>query len=235
MADEVGQDPVEVETAPDVGGDAPERLGSMQQVGDILLPADHTDDRAERIRDHRREVAVGRVEPLARARATTSSAPHGPSRPGIAAASSSRSPGSTVVVTRSLPPATTADAPGASSGPRRAREVAKSIAWPRTPNPLGSSSSRGAGAPSGTATEIGHESLPSTLPDRDQRAIGGRAQLSGDAIEILLHGRRAEGFASDRVEQCEVAPMPDRVVRLELERIEARLVVAGHEATTPER
>ena len=64
-----------------------------------------------------------------RGAATIRSAPHGPSRPGIAAASSSRSPGSDAVVTRSVASATTVGprrgrpAPGPCAGRRRRARV----------------------------------------------------------------------------------------------------------------
>ena len=38
VVDQPGQDPVEVEPAADVAGDPAERLGPMEQVGDLLGP-----------------------------------------------------------------------------------------------------------------------------------------------------------------------------------------------------
>ena len=127
MVDEAGQDPVEVEPAADVAGDAAQRLGAMQQVGDLLLAPTDADDRAERIGEDGRQVAVGRVETAAPGPATTSSTPHGPSRPGMATASSlnGRRAGPWWSPDR-CGRRTTADAPGALVGPRpraRGREV----------------------------------------------------------------------------------------------------------------
>ncbi len=180
------------------------------------------------------EVAVGRVEPLARPRDDEQRAPRsvatrdrgrellpvaGQHRGGDAIAAACHDRGRARRLVRAAPRARGREVDRLAEDSEPARQLEQSRRWSAEWYRDGDR----------------YESLPSTLPDRDQRSIGGRAQLSRDAIEIPLHGRRAEGFASDRVEQCEIASMPDRVVRLELERIEARLVVAGHEATTPER
>ena len=169
MVDEAGQDPVEVEPAADVAGHPAQRLGPMEQVGDLLLASDDADDGADRVGEDRREVVIERLEAVRQARRRPAATPHGPSRPGIAAASSSRSPGRTVAVTRSP----------LIGDPRRARRapivdragaapVAASRARPRTPKTSGRRADAAGRRPGGTATARRRQSIVAALPDRDQ-------------------------------------------------------------------
>ena len=55
MVDQAGQDPVEVEPAADVAGDPAQRLGAMEQVGDLVGALGDADDGPDRVgRDARR-------------------------------------------------------------------------------------------------------------------------------------------------------------------------------------
>ena len=51
VVDQAGQDAVEVEPAADVAGHPAEGLGSVDEVGDLLLASSDADDRAERVGD----------------------------------------------------------------------------------------------------------------------------------------------------------------------------------------
>ena len=62
MVDQAGQDPIEVEPAADVGRHAAERLGPMEQVGDLVGALGAADHRPERIRRDPGDVEVARTE-----------------------------------------------------------------------------------------------------------------------------------------------------------------------------
>ena len=62
VVDQAGQDPVEVEPAADVGGDAAERLGPMEEVGDLVGALGAADHRAERVRRDPGDLEVTRPE-----------------------------------------------------------------------------------------------------------------------------------------------------------------------------
>ena len=64
MVDQAGQDPIEIEPAPDIAGDPAQRLGAMQQMADLLLAPRDADDGADRIGDDRSEVRVGGAQPV---------------------------------------------------------------------------------------------------------------------------------------------------------------------------
>ena len=95
VIDEAGQDAVEVEAAADVAGDAAERLGPMEQVARPPPARRATPTIAPTA--SARTVARSRssAPSASRRRSTMSRTPHGPSGPGMAAASSARSPGRT--------------------------------------------------------------------------------------------------------------------------------------------
>ena len=75
VADEAGQDPIEVQAAADVARHPPQRLGPVEQVGDLLLASDDADDGADRVGHDGGEVAVGRVEAFAGCRDDEHGAP----------------------------------------------------------------------------------------------------------------------------------------------------------------
>ena len=59
MVDETGQDAIEVKSAADVAGDATQRIGSMEQVVDLLAPTGGFDHGAEIRGDDLDEIEVG--------------------------------------------------------------------------------------------------------------------------------------------------------------------------------
>ena len=95
MVDEAGQDPVEVEPAADVAGDPAQRLGPMEQMGDLLGAAGAADDRAEAVGDDAGDVEVARAERAARLADDEQDAPRPGRRRGSATASSGRRSGRT--------------------------------------------------------------------------------------------------------------------------------------------
>ena len=196
MVDQAGQDPVEVEPAADVAGDPAQRLGPMEQVGDLLLAADDADDGADRVgqRPSTRSRSAGPKRSPG-AGHDEQRRPTGHRARGCRPRAPSRSPGRTVVVTRSLPRRPARAAAGRLAGPRRPRVVRRSSARPRTPNDRGRSSRRGRATPGGTATASRHEPLVAPLPDDDERPVAGVADVVGDAVEVLVEvvGRTARG------------------------------------------
>ena len=62
VVDEAGQDPIEVEPAADVARDAPERLGSMEEVRDLVGALGAADHRADGVRRDPGDVEVARTE-----------------------------------------------------------------------------------------------------------------------------------------------------------------------------
>ncbi len=62
VVDQAGQDPVEVEPAADVARDAAQRLGPMEQVGDLVGALGAADHRPERVRRDPGDVEVARTE-----------------------------------------------------------------------------------------------------------------------------------------------------------------------------
>ena len=66
VIDQAGQDPVEVEPAADIAGDAAQRLGSMEEMGDLVRAAGTADDRAEPIRHDAGDLEIPRTERVPR-------------------------------------------------------------------------------------------------------------------------------------------------------------------------
>ena len=64
MIDEAGEDPVEIEPAPDVARDAAQGLGPMQEMRDLFLPTRDPDDGPDRIGEGRGQLRVGAAEPV---------------------------------------------------------------------------------------------------------------------------------------------------------------------------
>ena len=62
VVDQAGQDPVEVEAAPDVRGDAPERLGTMEEVGDLVGTLRTAHDRPKTFGDDSGDVEIPGAE-----------------------------------------------------------------------------------------------------------------------------------------------------------------------------
>ena len=62
VVDQAGQDPIEVEPAADVGRDAPQRLGAMEQVCDLLGALGAADHRPDGVRRDPGDVEIARTE-----------------------------------------------------------------------------------------------------------------------------------------------------------------------------
>ncbi len=62
VVDQAGQDPIEVEPAADVGRHSAERLGPMEQVGDLVGALGAADHRPERVRRDPGDIEVARTE-----------------------------------------------------------------------------------------------------------------------------------------------------------------------------
>jgi hypothetical protein len=108
------------------------------------------------------------------------------------------------------------------------------MAWPSTPKPLGSSRSRGAGSPSGTADRDRCESVPrrSQIATSDRSESRAAARPRDRGLPGSSSGQR---FASDassnaRSRRCRIVSS-----RLELERIEAGSWSRATRTTAPER
>ena len=59
---QAGQDPVQVEAAADVAGDAAQGLGAVEQVGDLVLATGDADDRPDGVGEDHGQVLVGATE-----------------------------------------------------------------------------------------------------------------------------------------------------------------------------
>ena len=64
VIDEAGEDPVEIEPAPDVARDAAQGLGPMQEMRDLFLPTRDPDDGPDRIGEGRGQLRIGAAEPV---------------------------------------------------------------------------------------------------------------------------------------------------------------------------
>ena len=62
VVDQAGQDPVEIEPAADVGRDAAQGLGPMEQVGDLVGALGAADHRPERVGRDPGDLEVARAE-----------------------------------------------------------------------------------------------------------------------------------------------------------------------------
>ena len=203
MVDQAGQDAVEVEPAADVAGHPAQGLGPVEEVGDLVLAAGDADDRADGVGDGRPSRSSSMGCGAAASSATMSRTPHGPSRPGMATASSVRSPGRIVRVTRSRGSATTGD-----RGRLAGRDGRAGAAAPRRgPGPARRSRAAGrAGAGSGTTPSVAVASGVSRSPRSSQMAT--RACIAGDrgsrrATRPRSSSRSSadEGQPGDEVEQ----------------------------------
>ena len=164
------------------------------------LAARDADDRARRIGDDRGHVEVGRSQAVDRASATMSSTPHGPSRPGIATASSVHRPGRTVEASASPGPASerssadggvAARRRGPRGGERRGRRcrIARQIA-----------AGAGRRVPS-ARPHVASGDRPREFPDRDERVAVRVADRLGPMRRGLVRGRRPVDRAGERADR----------------------------------
>ena len=208
MIDEAGEDPVEIEPAPDVAGDAAQGLGPMQEVRDLLLPTRDPDDRPDRIGEGRGQVRIGGAEPVPAIGAVRDHQQDAPRAVGARDGHRelAEGPGRIVDVTRSRPEPSTATAPGDGSSSVLAREVGtESSARPRTPNVRGRSSRRGVTSPAGTAAARGVRRSPrSSQSATSASSVAARISC---AIRIRSSSRSLPTTVrrDDVVEQGEVA------------------------------
>ena len=226
VVDQAGEDAVEVEPAADVPCHPPQGLGAVEEVGDLLLAPDDADDGTDGVGEDRDQVAIGGTEAVA-GRSDDKQASPGSvaTRDGrcellpIAGKERGRHPVIALAFHSERTGRDVRPSSGATVGevecPAQDAERSRHIQQTRH----------------GDAGWYGHGSrgkpVVPALPDDHHRAVAGVADEIGDPIEVLVQRGLAEWLAGDRVEECEVAPMPVGVGRVEERReIDPALILA---------